>query len=95
MAAASQICRRVAFDSRMRFEQQYHGQKLREKAHAMAKAVIQFWHLAELNLNGGDPKACSEKCEHALISSTGVDKNDVSKRSSDRSNMVLIFTGTY
>ncbi|KAJ6762641.1 CHROMATIN MODIFICATION-RELATED PROTEIN EAF1 A-RELATED [Salix purpurea] len=47
MTAASQICRRAAFTSRLRVEEQHQHLKLKKVAYSLAKAVMQFWHSAE------------------------------------------------
>ncbi|XP_002521085.2 chromatin modification-related protein EAF1 B isoform X1 [Ricinus communis] len=54
MTAAAQICRRVAFSSRLRVEEQHQHGKLRKVAYTLAKAVMQFWHSAEMFLNKDD-----------------------------------------
>ncbi|KAF3435970.1 hypothetical protein FNV43_RR23062 [Rhamnella rubrinervis] len=85
--AAAQICRGAAFSSRLRFEEQHQHWKLKEVAHVLSKAVLQFWHSAEVNLNGDDPSVCPEKCEYSLVGSVGVDRNEVSKDKNQESNM--------
>lgn len=57
----------------------------------LSKAVMQFWHSAEVNLNGDDPSVCPEKCKDSLVGSVGVDRNEVSKDKNQESNMVLVF----
>ncbi|CAK7333927.1 unnamed protein product [Dovyalis caffra] len=51
MTAAAQICRRVAFTSRSRVEEQNQHLKLKKVAYSLAKAVMQFWHSAEVYLS--------------------------------------------
>lgn len=57
----------------------------------LSKAVMQFWHSAEVNLNGDDPSVCPEKSVYSVIGLVGVDRNDVSKDKNQESNMVLVF----
>ncbi|XP_022144502.1 chromatin modification-related protein EAF1 B isoform X2 [Momordica charantia] len=45
--AASQLCRRAAFASWLRNEQQKKFGKIKEVSHSLAKAVMQFWHSVE------------------------------------------------
>ncbi|KAG8641941.1 chromatin modification-related protein EAF1 B isoform X2 [Manihot esculenta] len=54
MTAAAQICHRVAFTSRLRVEEQSQHWKLKKIAYTLAKAVMQFWHSAEMLLNKDD-----------------------------------------
>lgn len=88
MTAAAQICRGAAFSSRLRFEEQQQQWKLKEVAHALSKEVLQFWHSAEVILNGDDPSICPEKSEYSMVGSVGVDRNEVSKDKSQESKMV-------
>ncbi|XP_020539175.1 chromatin modification-related protein EAF1 B isoform X2 [Jatropha curcas] len=76
MTAAAQICRRVAFTSRLRVEEQNQHWKLKKVAYALAKAVMQFWHSAEMLLNKEDQSISLESCKHDPRRSEG---NDFSK----------------
>ncbi|XP_015892402.3 chromatin modification-related protein EAF1 B isoform X2 [Ziziphus jujuba] len=87
MTAAAQICHGAAFSSRLRFEEQHQQWKLKEVAHALSKAVLQFWHSAEVILNGDDSSVCPEKSEYSMVGSVGVDRSEVSKDKSQESNM--------
>jgi hypothetical protein len=49
MTAAAQICRRIAFTSRLRVEEQNHHLKLKNVACSLSKAVLQFWHSVSNN----------------------------------------------
>ncbi|KAE8708113.1 Helicase/SANT-associated, putative isoform 2 [Hibiscus syriacus] len=51
MTAAAQICRRVAFNSRLKFEEKNQHWKLKKIALTLANAVMDFWHSAEVLLN--------------------------------------------
>ncbi|CAN0897912.1 Chromatin modification-related protein EAF1 A [Linum grandiflorum] len=50
MTAAAQICRRAANSSRLRVDEQIQRGKLKQVSYTMAKAVMQFWQLAEAKL---------------------------------------------
>ncbi|XP_031405260.1 chromatin modification-related protein EAF1 B-like [Punica granatum] len=52
MTAAAQLCHRIASFSRYRCEEQSQRGKLKVVAHNLAKAVMQFWHSAEMLING-------------------------------------------
>ncbi|XP_044504174.1 chromatin modification-related protein EAF1 B-like isoform X2 [Mangifera indica] len=69
--AAAQICHRVAFTSRLRSEEQKHRWKLNKVALTMAKAVMHFWHSAEVLLKS-DERGIQKNCWHG---STNVDGN--------------------
>ncbi|KAI7748261.1 hypothetical protein M8C21_000375 [Ambrosia artemisiifolia] len=60
MTAAAQLCRRVAFASRLRFQQQSLLQKQKEVSHNLAEAVMQFWHMIQVKCKGPESK-CIEK----------------------------------
>ncbi|XP_044494241.1 chromatin modification-related protein EAF1 B-like isoform X2 [Mangifera indica] len=75
MTAAAQICCRVAFTSRLRSEEQNQRWKLKKVALTIAKAVMQFWHSAEVLLNSDDPSV-QKKSWHG---STKVDENKFSE----------------
>ncbi|KAL9228318.1 hypothetical protein vseg_003911 [Gypsophila vaccaria] len=63
MTAAAQICRRIAFASRIRSEEKSKLLKQKSVAHALAKAVMEFWHSARLSVeNAGSSSA--EICKH-------------------------------
>ncbi|KAL5562108.1 hypothetical protein UlMin_031855 [Ulmus minor] len=86
ITAAAQICQRVAFTSRLRFEERDKHWKLKEVAHAMAKAVMQFWRSAEMILNDDDHSVCPENTKYE-VGSMVVDGIEVSKEKSEESNM--------
>ncbi|XAR58725.1 Nucleoplasmin ATPase [Bertholletia excelsa] len=50
IAAAGQICHRVASTSRLRFEEQNICWEQKKVAHTLAKAIMEFWHSAEVLL---------------------------------------------
>ncbi|XP_059660279.1 chromatin modification-related protein EAF1 B-like isoform X2 [Cornus florida] len=52
ITAAAQICRRVAFTSRLRFEEENLLRKQKNVAHTLSKAIMEFWHTAEETSNG-------------------------------------------
>ncbi|KAI3801144.1 hypothetical protein L1987_29247 [Smallanthus sonchifolius] len=64
LTAAAQLSRRVAFASRLRFQQQSLMQKQKEVSHTLAEAVMQFWHLIQVKCKGPESQ-CIEK-EHAV-----------------------------
>lgn len=64
MIAAAQICRRVAFTSRLRVEERNQHLKQRKVAHTLAKAVMQFWHSVEALLNNSDQSVGLKNCKH-------------------------------
>ncbi|XWS31278.1 hypothetical protein CRYUN_Cryun23aG0063500 [Craigia yunnanensis] len=69
MTAATQICRRVAFTSRLKFEEQNQYWKLKKVALTLANAVIDFWHSAEVLLNSKDASLGPKNCGHDLVGS--------------------------
>ncbi|KAK4804301.1 hypothetical protein SAY86_004118 [Trapa natans] len=58
--AAAQLGHQIASVLRYRFDEQIQRGKLKLKAHNLAKAVMQFWHSAEVLLNVDNPFLCSE-----------------------------------
>ncbi|KAK1408562.1 hypothetical protein QVD17_40443 [Tagetes erecta] len=60
VTAADQISRRVAFASRVRFQQQSSLQKQKELSHTLAVAVMQFWHAIQAKCKGPESH-CFEK----------------------------------
>lgn len=48
MTAAAQMCHRVAFTVRSRFQEQNSSWELKKVAHIMAKAVMGFWQSIEV-----------------------------------------------
>ncbi|KAK2649152.1 hypothetical protein Ddye_016641 [Dipteronia dyeriana] len=73
--AAAQICHQVAFVSRLRSEEKNQRWKIKNVALTLAKAVMQFWHSAEMLLNSDDPK----HCRHDLDGSSKVDGKEISE----------------
>ncbi|KAL3604721.1 hypothetical protein D5086_005580 [Populus alba] len=66
MTAAAQICRRIAFTSRLRVEEQNHHLKLKNIAYSLAKAVMQFWHSAEVYLSNNCQSVGSKNGKHEV-----------------------------
>ncbi|XP_059594012.1 chromatin modification-related protein EAF1 B [Vitis vinifera] len=77
ITTAAQICYRVSFSSRLRFEAQKQFQKQKKVAHALAKAVMQFWHSAEVLLHGDDLGVGPKNCKYELVGSRRIDGNEV------------------
>ncbi|TYJ23746.1 hypothetical protein E1A91_A08G213900v1 [Gossypium mustelinum] len=69
MTAAAQICKRVAFTSRFKFEQQIRYWKLKKIALTLANAVMDFWHSAEVLLTSKDANLGPKTCGHDLMGS--------------------------
>uniref|UniRef100_A0A6N2LKT1 HSA domain-containing protein n=1 Tax=Salix viminalis TaxID=40686 RepID=A0A6N2LKT1_SALVM len=67
MTAASQICRRAAFTSRLRVEEQHQHLKLKKVAYSLAKAVMQFWHSAEVYLSNNCQNFGLKNAKHESI----------------------------
>ncbi|KAK8285589.1 hypothetical protein V6Z12_D08G234800 [Gossypium hirsutum] len=66
MTAAAQICRRVAFTSQFKFEEQCRYWKLKKIALTLANAVMDFWHSAEVLLTSKDANLGLKTCGHDL-----------------------------
>ncbi|XP_050206923.1 chromatin modification-related protein EAF1 B-like isoform X2 [Mercurialis annua] len=64
MTAAAQICHRVAFSYQLRVEEQNQQRKLKRVAYSLSKAVMQFWHSAEVLVNGDDQFAGLKNSKH-------------------------------
>ncbi|XP_052887548.1 chromatin modification-related protein EAF1 B-like isoform X2 [Gossypium arboreum] len=69
MTAAAQICKRVAFTSRFKFEEQIRYWKLKKIALTLANAVMDFWHSAEILLTSKDANLGPKTCGHDLMGS--------------------------
>ncbi|XVE72753.1 hypothetical protein DITRI_Ditri11bG0063900 [Diplodiscus trichospermus] len=69
MTAAAQICRRVAFTSRLKFEEQNPCWKLKKVALTLANAVMEFWHSAEVLLTSKDASLGPKNCSYDLVGS--------------------------
>ncbi|KAM5563088.1 hypothetical protein ABKV19_018000 [Rosa sericea] len=69
LTAAAQICHRVAFQSRLRIEEQQQQWGIKKVARTLANAVNQFWHSAETLLNGDDSSDCHNITKNNLNSS--------------------------
>ncbi|KAI5566030.1 hypothetical protein BDE02_14G159800 [Populus trichocarpa] len=67
MTAAAQICRRVAFTSRLRVEERNQHLKLKKVAYSLAKAVMQFWHSMEVYLSNNCQSFGSKNGKHESI----------------------------
>ncbi|XP_022771460.1 chromatin modification-related protein EAF1 B-like isoform X2 [Durio zibethinus] len=76
MTAAAQICRRVAFTSRLKFDEQNQYWKLKKVALTLANAVMDFWLSAEVLLNSKDASLGPKNCGHDLVGSRA---NEVSE----------------
>ncbi|KAM4070608.1 hypothetical protein ACB094_12G178000 [Castanea mollissima] len=88
--AAAQICHRVAFSSRLRFEQQNQCWEMKRVAHSLAKVVMQFWSAAEVLLNGDDQTVVQKNCKYGLVGSRRIDGNEVSEDKIGESDMEMI-----
>ena len=66
MTAAAQICRRIAFTSRLRVEEQNHHLKLKNIAYSLAKAVMQYWHSAEVYVSNSCQSVGSKNGQYEL-----------------------------
>ncbi|KAJ9548053.1 LOW QUALITY PROTEIN: hypothetical protein OSB04_020596 [Centaurea solstitialis] len=64
ITASAQICRRAAFASRVRFQEQCSLQKQKEVAHSVAGAVMKFWHMIQVK--------CKESESHCLKRDNGI-----------------------
>ncbi|TYG45250.1 hypothetical protein ES288_D11G159100v1 [Gossypium darwinii] len=69
MTAATQLCRRAAFTSRLKYEEQNQFWKLKRVALTLANAVMEFWHSAELLRNSKDRSLGPNNCGHDLVGS--------------------------
>ncbi|XWS47236.1 hypothetical protein CRYUN_Cryun14cG0135200 [Craigia yunnanensis] len=69
MTAAAQICRRVAFTSRLKFEEQNQYRKLKKVALTLSNAVMEFWHSAGVLLNSKDASLGPQNCGHGFVGS--------------------------
>ncbi|XVF21383.1 hypothetical protein REPUB_Repub12eG0085800 [Reevesia pubescens] len=69
MTAAAQVCRRVAFTSRLKFEEQNQYWKLKKVALTLANAVMDFWQSAEVLLNSKEASLGPKNCGHDLVGS--------------------------
>ena len=87
MTAAAQICRRVAFTSRWKFEEQNQYRKLKKVALTLANAVMDFWHSAEVLLNSKDASLGPKNCGHDLVRSRA---NEITRNKTAELDMVLV-----
>ncbi|XP_039039386.1 chromatin modification-related protein EAF1 B-like isoform X1 [Hibiscus syriacus] len=76
MTAAAQLCRRAAFTSQLKFEEQNQFWKLKGVALTLANAVMEFWHSAEMFLNSKDRSLGLKNSGHDLVGSRA---NDVTE----------------
>lgn len=67
MTVAAQISRRVAFTSRLKFEEQHQYSELKKVALSLANAVMDFWHTAEVLLYRKDSSLGPKKSGHDLV----------------------------
>ncbi|XWS36570.1 hypothetical protein CRYUN_Cryun20dG0096000 [Craigia yunnanensis] len=84
MTAAAQICRCVAFTSRLKFEEQNQHWKLKKIALTLSNAVMEFWHSAEVLLNNKDANLGPQNCGHGLAGSRA---NEVTENKTAELNM--------
>lgn len=90
MTAAAQICHRVAFTSRLRSEEQNQRYKLKKVALNLAKAVMQFWHSAEVLLNNDNPTVGPKTSRRDLVGSTSDDVIEASEDKVGNFDMLLV-----
>ncbi|KAE8681728.1 Helicase/SANT-associated, putative isoform 2 [Hibiscus syriacus] len=76
MTAAAQLCRRAAFTSQLKFEEQNQFWKFKGVALTLANAVMEFWHSAETHLNSKDRSLGPKNSDHDLVGSRA---NDVTE----------------
>ncbi|XP_012490842.1 chromatin modification-related protein EAF1 B isoform X8 [Gossypium raimondii] len=86
MTAATQLCRRAAFTSRLKYEEQNQFWKLKRVALTLANAVMEFWHSAELLRNSKDRSLGPNNCGHDLVGSRA---NEVTENKNAELDMVL------
>lgn len=92
MAAAAQICRRVAFTSRFKFEERSRYWKLKKIASTLATAVMDFWHSAEVLLTSKDANLGPRTCGHDLMGSRAKKVTEITTTELD---MVLVISWTF
>ncbi|KAJ1409572.1 Helicase/SANT-associated domain [Sesbania bispinosa] len=87
ISAAAQLSHQAAFTCRLRIEKLDKHLGLKILSHKIAKAVMQFWHSAELLLdNDGPDNNCSVGC----VESGKVDTHEASRNQRRNSNMVVV-----
>ncbi|KAK8639432.1 hypothetical protein V6N13_137813 [Hibiscus sabdariffa] len=77
ITAAAQICRRVAFTSRLKFEEKNQYWKLKRIALTLANAVMDFWHSAEVLLSSKNESIDPKTCGHDLVGSRANEVSEV------------------
>ncbi|PPR86594.1 hypothetical protein GOBAR_AA34098 [Gossypium barbadense] len=87
MTAATQLCRRAAFTSRLKYEEQNQFWKLKRVALTIANAVMEFWHSAELLRNSKDRSLGPNNCGHDLVGSRA---NEVTENKNAELDMVFL-----
>ncbi|KAA3474857.1 chromatin modification-related protein EAF1 B-like isoform X1 [Gossypium australe] len=87
MTAATQLCRRAAFTSRLKYEEQNQFWKLKRVALTLANAVMEFWHSAELLRNSKDRSLGPNNSGHDLVGSRA---NEVTENKNAELDMVLV-----
>ena len=92
MTTAAQICRRVAFTSRLKFEEQNQHRKLKKVALTLSHAVMEFWHSAEVLLNNKDANLGPKNRGHGLAGSR---VNEVTENKTAEFIMVLVYCWTF
>ncbi|XVF81191.1 hypothetical protein PTKIN_Ptkin15bG0136800 [Pterospermum kingtungense] len=86
MTAAAQICRRVAFTSRLKFEEQNHYFKLKKVALTLANAVMEFWRSAQVLLSSKDASLGPKNYGNGLVGSRD---NEVTENKSAELDMEM------
>lgn len=90
MTAAAQLCHQIASASQLRFEEQDRQKKLKKLAFNFAKAVMQFWHVADMLAHGGDA-SFDMKSDHRLEDGPGKrDDNDLHHDKSRKSQKMEV-----
>ncbi|KAM7270143.1 hypothetical protein ACFE04_029357 [Oxalis oulophora] len=80
MTAAAQISRRAAFTSQLRSDGKTQTLKLKKIAYTLAKAVMQFWHSAEMPQSSSDPTSGVESCRQDVSGDkAGVEGHEIFK----------------
>ncbi|KAL4323737.1 hypothetical protein GQ457_11G003600 [Hibiscus cannabinus] len=77
MTAAAQICRRVAFTSRLKFEEKNQYWKLKRIALTLANVVMDFWHSAEVLLSSKNESIDPKTCGRDLVGSRANEVSEV------------------
>ncbi|OVA15959.1 SANT/Myb domain [Macleaya cordata] len=84
---AAQICHLVAYNGRSRFDKQNLCRMQRKIAHTLAKAIMQFWHSAEVLVSSDDPSIGLQDCNLALVGSKKVNGGEAVENKTGEPNM--------